>query len=40
MVVIKGKMRMAQHICATCWLKDKAKLAHPECSSSCPHTTD
>lgn len=34
---IKGKLRLAQHICATCWLKDRKKLVHPECSSSCPH---
>ena len=33
----KGKLRLAQHVCATCWLKDKQKLGHPECSSSCPH---
>lgn len=39
MIVVKGQSRLAQHICATCWLKDKAKLAHPECSSSCPHIT-
>ena len=35
--VVKGKQRMATHICATCWQKDKKKLEHPECSSSCPH---
>ena len=35
--VIKGKQRMATHVCATCWQKDKKKLEHPECSSSCPH---
>ena len=34
----KGRLRLAQHVCATCWLKDKQKLGHPECSSSCPHT--
>lgn len=34
----RGKLKLAQHICATCYLKDKKKLAHPECSSSCPHT--
>lgn len=37
MVVYKGKMRMAMHICATCWLKDKQKLEHPESSAACPH---
>ena len=31
-----GSLRLQSHICATCWLKDKAKLEHPECSSSCP----
>jgi hypothetical protein len=39
MLVVKGKMRNAQHICATCWQKDKQKLEHPECSSACPHFT-
>lgn len=37
MIVVKGKMRMAMHICATCWLKDKKKLEHPESSTACPH---
>lgn len=37
MLVVKGKMRNAQHICATCWQKDHSKLEHPECSSACPH---
>ena len=37
--VIKGKQRMATHICATCWQKDKKKLEHPECSSACPHVS-
>lgn len=36
-LVVKGKMRLAQHICATCYQKDKNKLEHPECSSACPH---
>ena len=39
MVVVKGRMRQAQHICATCWMTDKAKLGHPESSSSCPHAS-
>ena len=39
MVVVKGKMRMALHICATCWLQDKKKLEHPESSTACPHQT-
>lgn len=37
LVVVKGKMRMAMHICASCWLKDKKKMQHPESSSACPH---
>ena len=36
-VTIKGQARNAQHICATCWQKDKKKLQHPECSTACPH---
>ena len=36
--VVKGKMRWAQHICATCYQKDNSKLGHPECFSACPHT--
>lgn len=39
MVVVKGQMRMATHICATCWQRDKNKLEHPECSSSCPYAS-
>ena len=38
--VHNGKQRLASHICASCWLKDKKKLEHPECSSSCPHLAD
>lgn len=34
---LKGKLHLAQHICATCWQKDNKKLEHPECSSACPH---
>jgi hypothetical protein len=37
LMVVKGKMRHAQHICATCWQKEQRKLEHPECSSACPH---
>ena len=36
---VKGKMRLAKHICAFCWQKDKKELKHPECSSACPNTT-
>jgi len=39
-MVVKGVMRLAQHICAACWMKDKLKLEHPECSSACPHARD
>ena len=38
--VHNGKQKLASHICASCWLKDKKKLEHPECSSSCPHLGD
>ena len=38
--VHNGKQKLASHICASCWLKDKKKLEHPECSSSCPHLAD
>ena len=37
LLTIKGQVRNAQHICATCWLKDKKKLQHPECSSACTY---
>ena len=40
MIVFKGKARMAMHICASCWLKDKVQLPHPECSTSCPHASE
>ena len=36
-LTIKGQACNAQHICATCWQKDKMKLQHPESSSACPH---
>lgn len=39
LVVIKGEQRLALHICATCWQKDKIQLSHPECSTSCPHAS-
>ena len=25
-----------EHCCAKCWLRNKAKLAHPEASEACP----
>ena len=37
LMVVKGKQRLAQHICGTCWIKDNVKSEHPECSSTCPH---
>ena len=37
MIVHKNQAKLSQHICATCWQKDKLKLPHPESSSSCPH---
>ena len=37
-VMVKGNLRLAQHICATCYQKDKKKLEHPECSSACPYS--
>ena len=39
-LIVKGRMRMAQHICASCWQKDSKKLEHPECSSTCPHSVN
>ena len=38
--VHNGKQKLASHICAACWLKEKKKLEHPECSSSYPHLAD
>ena len=29
--------RLMQHICATCWLRDRVKRHHPESSDECPH---
>lgn len=31
-----GNVVTYHHICATCWLKNKEKLYHPESSSACP----
>ena len=28
--------RQMQHICAACWMKNKAQNPHPECSIECP----
>lgn len=35
-IMFKGKPVMASHICAACWLKNKVKANHPECSDDCP----
>ena len=35
-VVSGNQKKWVQHICARCWLRSKAKEAHPESSSSCP----
>ena len=37
---INGIVRLVQHICATCWRKDKSKQNHPECSSACPYSLE
>lgn len=39
LMVVKGEQRLASHICATCWQKDKIQLSHPECSTGCPHAS-
>ena len=35
--MIKNRSRTVQHICSTCWRKDRKQLSHPETSSACPH---
>ena len=30
-------IRPVHHICATCWIKDKSRNKHSECSLECPH---
>ena len=34
---IGTQIRSLLHICATCWLKEKIKRPHPECSMECPN---
>ena len=34
---VGNQIRSLQHICATCWLREKIRRSHPECSSDCPH---
>lgn len=34
---LRGKVRLLQHICAACWMRDKVKQFHPECSNTCPY---
>ena len=33
---IGANFRQVQHICASCWLKEKQRKLHPECSVDCP----
>ena len=33
---IGNMFKQVQHICALCWLKDRVKRYHPECSPDCP----
>ena len=35
--IIKNRTRTVQHICSTCWRKDKKQLSHPETSFACPY---
>ena len=34
---IGNQVRQLHHICAACWIKEKQKRTHPECSNECPH---
>ena len=34
---IGGQYKQLHHICASCWLCDRIKKAHPKCSSECPN---
>ena len=34
---VGNQLRQSHHICATCWIKEKIKKNHPECSTDCPH---
>ena len=34
---VGNTFKQLYHICAACWLKDKIKNTHPECSTECPH---
>ena len=36
MARIGNTTKQVQHICAACWLKDRVKRGHPECSNDCP----
>ena len=33
---IGNQFRQLHHICASCWMKEKVKRYHPECSPDCP----
>ena len=35
--VIAGRKFTAHHICASCWLTDRVKMEHPECSDQCKY---
>lgn len=40
LTLIKGKQVIVQHICASCWLKEKRKCFHAEKSEKCPLKND
>ena len=33
---VGNKFKQLEHICAACWIKDRVKRQHPECSDECP----
>ena len=34
---VGNSFKQMYHICALCWLKERVKRSHPECSSDCPN---
>ena len=34
---VGNKFRNLEHICAACWIKEKTRRHHPECSNDCPN---
>ncbi len=36
-VEVNSKTLLAQHICASSWLKDKVRAQHPDSSPKCPN---